>query len=139
MMDLRTLAYTIMVEAHGDQLDRSDQPYVGHSLRIGVQVMHLGEVYEAVGYLHDVVEDTDWTLDDLLDKGVPLQVFAAVRSLTRREDETYFEYIDRAGKNPIAKAVKIADLWDNMRPGGTESLYKRYRKALQVLGAQNAD
>ena len=64
--------------------------------------------------LHDVVEDTSYTLEDLRRKGFSEAVLAAVDCLTRRGDESYEEFIERVETNPIAREVKIADLEDNM-------------------------
>jgi len=64
--------------------------------------------------LHDVVEDTDWTLEQLRDEGFSDDVLLAVDCLTRREGESYDEFVTRAQANPIARQVKIADLEDNM-------------------------
>ncbi len=64
--------------------------------------------------LHDVVEDTDWTIEKLREKGFSEEVLQAVECVTNREDESYEQFIERAGKNPIARQVKIADLEDNM-------------------------
>jgi (p)ppGpp synthase/HD superfamily hydrolase len=64
--------------------------------------------------LHDVVEDTDWTLERLREEGFSDEVLEAVDSLTHREDESYQEFVERVRANPIARQVKIADLEDNM-------------------------
>ncbi len=65
--------------------------------------------------LHDVVEDCDeWTIEKLRERGFSEEVLEAVESVTNREGESYDEFIERAGKNPIARRVKIADLEDNM-------------------------
>jgi (p)ppGpp synthase/HD superfamily hydrolase len=64
--------------------------------------------------LHDVVEDTDWTLEQLRERGFPDVVLDAVECLTHRDGESYEEFIERVRKNLIAQEVKIADLEDNM-------------------------
>jgi hypothetical protein len=64
--------------------------------------------------LHDVVEDTDWTIDRLRREGFSETVLAAIDCLTRRDGETYEEFIERAAVNPVARRVKLADLEDNM-------------------------
>lgn len=64
--------------------------------------------------LHDVVEDTDWTLEGLRERGFPEEVLSAVECLTRRAGESYEAFIERVRTNPVAQRVKIADLEDNM-------------------------
>src|SRR5262249_4397457 len=90
--------------------------------------------------LHDVVEDTPTTLDDLRREGFPQAVVEAVDCLTRREDESYDEFIARIKPNALARRVKIADLEDNMDlsriPHPTDkdlARIERYRKALATL------
>jgi (p)ppGpp synthase/HD superfamily hydrolase len=65
--------------------------------------------------LHDVVEDTSLTLDDLRKEGFPREVLEAVESLSKNEKESYDEYVERVSRNPVAVKVKLADLEDNMR------------------------
>jgi (p)ppGpp synthase/HD superfamily hydrolase len=67
-----------------------------------------------VAVLHDVVEDTDWTIDKLRSNGFPEVVLTAVESVTHREGESYDAFVVRAAANPIARKVKLADLEDNM-------------------------
>jgi (p)ppGpp synthase/HD superfamily hydrolase len=69
---------------------------------------------QTAAILHDVVEDTDWTLEHLRAEGFSEAVLAAVDSLTHREGEEYFAYVARAGANSLARKVKLADLEDNM-------------------------
>jgi len=102
------------------------KPYHLHPERVGRAIAHFGD--------HDIVEDT-WVTFVFLGAIFPDSVIEAVDALTRREDEPYMEFVARAGRNPIAKVVKIADMRDNLRPGGKESLYKRYRAGLKLLGA----
>lgn len=127
-------AHTFMCIAHSSQADKQGKPYHLHPERVGRAIAHFGEEYEAAGYLHDIVEDT-WVTLEFLGALFPDSVIEAVDALTRREDEPYLEFVARAGRNPIAKVVKIADMLDNLRPGGKESLYKRYRAGLKLLGA----
>src|SRR5687767_619224 len=111
MADLE-LAIRIAVEAHRGQRDRSGAPYVLHPLRVMLRVQTEAERMAAM--LHDVVEDTALTLDDLRGHGFPDEVVAAVDHLTRREGQPYEEHIERAAAHPVARRVKIADLEDNM-------------------------
>ncbi len=105
-------AIALAVQAHRGQKDRAGAPYILHPLRMMFRVETDAEKMAAV--LHDVVEDTGWTLDDLRAEGFPEEVVAAVDHLTRREEESYEEFVIRAAGHPVARRVKIADLEDNM-------------------------
>ena len=72
-----------------------------------------GELAKTVALLHDVVEDSDWTLEDLRKKGLPEEVVQAVGILTKKRNEKYEEYILRVKQNPLARQVKLADLQHN--------------------------
>jgi (p)ppGpp synthase/HD superfamily hydrolase len=92
--------------------------------------------------LHDVVEDTPWTLEQLRAEGFGDDVLRAVDALTKREGEDYFAFVDRAGRDPVARTVKIADIRDNMDVSRIASVTDRdrerlekYRQALVRLGA----
>lgn len=105
-------AIAIATESHKNQVDRGGAPYIGHVTR----VMQAGQTIEEriAGILHDIVEDTPWTFEDLLKEGIPPQIVDAIRCLTKRENETYDRFIERVKTNPIAVAVKLNDLRDNM-------------------------
>lgn len=105
-------AIAIAVEAHRGQTDRAGAPYILHPLRMMFGLRTDAERMAAV--LHDVVEDTDWTLDALRERGFPEAVVKAVDHLTRREGETYEDFVHRAARHPVARRVKLADLEDNM-------------------------
>lgn len=105
-------AIRIAVEAHRGQKDRAGAPYILHPLRMLFRVQTDAERMAAV--LHDVVEDTAWTLDDLRARGFPAEVVDAVDHLTRRPDESYEQFVDRAAAHPVARRVKLADLEDNL-------------------------
>ena len=111
-MSLLERAILLAVQAHRGQVDRSGAPYILHPLRVMFRVEAENERIAAV--LHDVVEDTDWTLDGLRAEGFPEEVVQAVDCLTRREGESYDDRVARAAANPIARRVKLADLEDNM-------------------------
>ncbi len=105
-------AIALAVQAHRGQRDKVGQPYILHALRV---MLRLETEHERmVGVLHDVVEDTPYTLDELRRLGYPDPVIVAVDGLTRRPEETYEQFIERASANPIARRVKLADLEDNM-------------------------
>jgi len=87
----------------------------------------------ATAYLHDVVEDTSVTLDDLTALGFPWRIVYAVEAITRTEDETYFEYIERVSENRIAAFVKRHDLMSNINENTPISMKTRNMKALEML------
>lgn len=135
-------AIEIALEAHHGQYNqKTGLPYIEHPMR----VMSAGQTIEEkiVGALHDVVEDTDWTLDDLTREGFPSEVVAAVDALTRRENESYNDYLERVKPNSLAVRVKLNDLTDNMDirrwhtfpDDATERLRKYWNayKALTIL------
>lgn len=106
-------AIEIAFEAHKDQKDKNGEPYIGHVLR----VMNLGrtENEKICGVLHDLVEDTEWTFEDLRREGFSKTVIDALTCVTKTsEDEDYDKFIERIEKNRLAVIVKINDLSDNM-------------------------
>ncbi len=111
---MATLEKAILIagHAHQGQKDKAGAPYILHPLRM-MQQMET-ETEQVVAVLHDVVEDTTWTLEGLRGEGFSEEVIAAVDCLTRRTDESYEAFIERARDNPIARRVKLADLADNM-------------------------
>jgi len=107
-------AIALAVEKHRGKRDKGGQPYILHPLRVMLAVDT--EEERRVAVLHDVVEDTDVTLEDLRALGYPEREVLAIDALTLRKDrdETYQEFIERVGLNSIARRVKLADLADNM-------------------------
>lgn len=131
-------AIILATKAHDRQVDKLGQPYILHSLRV-MQAMETEEE-RIVAVLHDVVEDTPLTIDDLYSYSLPQHLGAAIDALTRREGEPYLpDYITRVAANPLARKVKLADLADNLSPSrfvpGSEaaSRSRRYWKALAML------
>lgn len=106
-------ALRLALTAHVGQVDKAGQPYILHPLRL----MHrfTDPVAQAVALLHDVIEDTDVTAEHLLQEGIPNEVVSAVLALTRHESESYSQFITRAGRNPLARRVKMADIEDNIQ------------------------
>ncbi|NMO17557.1 GTP pyrophosphokinase [Pyxidicoccus fallax] len=105
-------ALTLAVEAHRGQKDKADRPYILHPLRVMMRLETDEE--RTVALLHDVVEDTPWTLERLRERGYPDAVLSALDALTRREGETYEAFIERLRPHALARRVKLADLEDNM-------------------------
>jgi (p)ppGpp synthase/HD superfamily hydrolase len=111
-MSLLEKAISIAVEAHLGQKDKFDRPYILHPLSVMARVDTESE--KIVAILHDVVEDTKWTFEDLKREGFPDDLLQALDCVTKREGEAYEDFVKRSESNPIARRVKIADLEDNM-------------------------
>jgi (p)ppGpp synthase/HD superfamily hydrolase len=132
-------AIALAVEAHNGQKDKFGEAYILHPLRVMFRLK--GEVEQIVGILHDVVEDTPTTFDDLRRRGFSELVIDALDGVTRRETESYEEFVTRSGQHPISRQVKLADLEDNMDirrlpPQMTAKDFerlKRYRRAWEQL------
>ena len=110
-MDIAELAYETAVNAHKGQVDKAGIDYIQHPVAVAEKVET--PVEKAVAYLHDVVEDTDVTLDDLRQKGFPEEVVTAVDCLTKRDGEPLPDYLLRVKGNALARTVKLADLAHN--------------------------
>jgi GTP diphosphokinase / guanosine-3',5'-bis(diphosphate) 3'-diphosphatase len=127
-------AIEIAARAHAGQLDKAGAPYVFHPLRVMLSLATPEQRIAAV--LHDVVEDTSVTLADLTAEGFRPAVIEAVRALTKLPGESRLAAARRAVCNPIARAVKLADLKDNMDLGRianpTEKDYARLKEYQQV-------
>lgn len=105
-------AIEIAARAHAGQVDKAGQPYVLHPIRLMLSVSD--PLQRMAAMLHDVVEDAPVSLDDLREHGFPDEVVEAVDALTKRSGETRLQAAARAAANPIARAVKLADVTDNM-------------------------
>ena len=128
----------VAFRAHEGQMDRAGLPYILHPIHVAEQMTN--EDSCVVALLHDVIEDTDLTEQDLRKEGFTDPQIEAVLLMTRSKDEDYFEYVRRLKKNEIAREVKRADLAHNMdrtrlkelRPKDEERFLK-YQKAWQIL------
>ncbi|HVZ39472.1 MAG TPA: hypothetical protein VHI13_09355 [Candidatus Kapabacteria bacterium] len=137
-------AVSLAVESHRGQVDKYHQPYILHVLGVAARCRSTEE--KIVAFLHDVVEDTSTTFDDLRAMGFPERVVVAVDCLTRRRGEYYTAFVERIAPNPLARAVKLADLEDNMdirrsnRPMKVKDAARmeKYRKAWQYLADLHA-
>lgn len=105
-------AIAIAATAHAGQLDKNGMPYILHPLRVMMRV----EAFDAkiIAVLHDLIEDTEWTPDQLRSEGFSAVILEALDCVTRRETETYEEFVERSSSNALARSVKLADLEDNM-------------------------
>jgi len=131
-------AVALAAEAHAGTRDKAGAVYLLHPLRVMLAVE--GEDAQIAAVLHDVVEDTPWTLDGLRAEGFSARVVEAVDALTRRESETYEAFVVRCARHPIARRVKEADVRDNLDlariAAPTERDYERarkYERALAIL------
>ena len=128
-------ALRLCFEAHKEQVDKSGLPYVFHPFHLAEQMAD--ETTTVAALLHDVVEDTDYTLEDLREMGFPQEAIDALALLTHDPEVPYMEYVSQIAKNPVAKAVKIADLKHNSDLSRLDSIdekiLKRREKYLQAL------
>jgi hypothetical protein len=151
--ELSTLegATALAIEAHAGQVDKAGAPYILHPLRVMLAVD--GEYERMAAVLHDVVEDCGISPNDLRERGFPEPVVEAIEALTKRPDEhgpdSYFDFVERAGQNDIARAVKLADIADNMDLSRIESptdkdrarvdRYRKARKLLEMIGRERGE
>ena len=109
--DLTKKAIKIAFDAHRNQTDKSGMPYVTHPLHLAEQMPD--EVSVCVALLHDVVEDSEYTLEDLAKEGFPEEITGRVALLTHDESVPYMDYVAALKDDPVAKRVKLADLRHN--------------------------
>lgn len=109
--DYVELTLSIATEAHKGQKDKAGIDYINHPKTVASFVNTDDE--KATAYLHDVLEDTEITSEELLQKGIPVSVVNAVEVLTKTKDVSYLDYLKKIKKNPIARVVKLADLRHN--------------------------
>ena len=131
-------ALKLCFEAHKEQVDTSGMPYVFHPFHVAEEMND--EETTIVALLHDVIEDTDYTLDDLRNMGFSNNVVEAVEVMTHLPEVSYEDYLRNLKKNPIAKKVKLADIRHNsdltrldVIDEKAEYWKKKYQFAYQVL------
>ena len=105
-------AIQLAAEAHAGQQDKAGKPYILHPIRVMLSVSTTDEQIAAI--LHDTVEDTDVTYEQLSEAGFSAEIISAVRALTKLDGESRVEAARRAVKHPIARQVKLADVKDNL-------------------------
>jgi (p)ppGpp synthase/HD superfamily hydrolase len=137
-MTLLERAIAIALESHKGQTDKAGKAYILHPLRLMLKMKADEEMIVAV--LHDVVEDSDVTFEDLKDQGFSQAILDALACVTKVKGECYDDFIRRIKKNPLASRVKVADLQDNMDLGRIPhpqqkdfERVEKYKKALKVL------
>lgn len=131
------LALQIAQKAHAGQVDKAGKDYILHPMTVASYMDT--DTEKTIAYLHDVLEDTDVTVDALR-KIFPNEIVDTLITLTHRKDESYFEYIQRVSKSKLAKKVKVADLLHNLDitriKEPTKQDYERlekYKKAILYL------
>ena len=137
-------AEQLATRAHLGQVDKSGMPYIGHPARVAARTRarNEGDAVEVVAWLHDVVEDTTVTYEDI-EEQFGAEIAQAVDAITRRPDEESDRYYARVAGNPIALQVKRSDIEDNLDPERTarldpatrERLAAKNEHALSVLAA----
>ena len=105
-------AIQLAAEAHAGQQDKAGKPYILHPIRVMLSVSTSDEQIAAI--LHDTVEDTAVTYEQLSEAGFSAEIISAVKALTKLDGESRVEAARRAVKHPIARQVKLADVKDNL-------------------------
>lgn len=127
-------ALEIAAKAHAGQLDKAGQPYILHPLQVMLRVS--GSEARIAAVLHDVVEDSDYTLTDLKNAGFSETVLSAVEALTKQAGENRIQAAKRAAADPLARIVKLADNAENMNlariPNPTHEDFARLQEYQQV-------
>ena len=114
--DMTKKAFDIVLKAFDGVLDKGGKPYINHLIRVANGVLGNSDIREkltVIGLLHDTIEDTHWTEEDLR-KEFPNDIVDAIVALTKVDGISYDDYIDGVMKNDLATIVKISDLKDNM-------------------------
>ena len=131
-------AMKLCFEAHKGQVDKTGVPYVFHPFHVAEQMTD--EATTVVALLHDVVEDTEYTLEDIAALGFGQDIVGAVALMTHEDDVPYLDYVARLKSNPLARVVKLADLAHNSdlsRLGKVDDKTRRrlekYKKAIALL------
>lgn len=131
-------AMKVCFDAHKQQIDKSGMPYVFHPFHLAEQMKD--ETTTVVALLHDVIEDTDYTFNDLIAMGFDGAIIDAIELMTHEEGVPYMDYVEKIKSNPIAREVKLADLRHNSdlsrldAPTEKDKMrVEKYRKAIVLL------
>ncbi len=132
------LALSIATKAHRGQFDKVGIDYIEHPIFVASQVD--SEEEKAVALLHDVIEDSSVTAEELLNAGLPETVVTAVQILSKKKGQDYQTYLKTVKSNPLARAVKLADLKHNSDLSRLETItdkdlegLEKYKKAIDYL------
>lgn len=125
-------------DSHKDQVDKTGLPYVFHPFHLAEQMDD--EISTVCALLHDVVDDTDTTFDELWEMGFPNEVIDVLKLLTHAPEVEYMEYVEKISENPTATKVKIADLMHNSDLSRMDTVdewaikrTEKYKNALKLL------
>ena len=136
--ELTKKALVLCFEAHKNQVDKGNLPYVFHPFHLAEQMD--SEIATVCALLHDVIEDTDYTFEDLLNMGFPQEVINVLTLLTHDENVPYMDYVKKIATNPVAKQVKLADLRHNsdvsrLKPEDEWAIarFEKYQRAIEFL------
>ena len=132
------IALAIARKAHAGQVDKAGVDYIQHPLYVASQVKT--EQEKAVALLHDVLEDSDITVADLLAYGLSNEVVTAVQTLTKKKGQSYQDYLEKVKSNNLARVVKLADLKHNSDLSRLKTVsntdyerVKKYKNAIRYL------
>ncbi|MDY5955668.1 MAG: HD domain-containing protein [Frisingicoccus sp.] len=135
-------ALCIAYKAHEGQVDKTGVPYIFHPFHLAESMTD--ENSTIVALLHDVIEDTDWTIDDLEKEGFNEDILTALKLMTHNPAEPYMDYISRLSTCPVARQVKLADLYHNSDQTRVENpdekmlkRWEKYDRAIQLLKSVN--
>ena len=131
-------ALKIAYQAHKNQYDKSGLPYIFHPFYVATLMKD--EITTIVALLHDVIEDSDYTITDIKQMGFSNEIIEALQLLTHDKDVDYYRYIESIKTNEVAKKVKIADLKHNSDLSRLDTVnesdlnrVEKYKKALKIL------
>jgi GTP diphosphokinase / guanosine-3',5'-bis(diphosphate) 3'-diphosphatase len=135
-------AISLAAERHAGQVDKANAPYILHPLRVMLNVPDIE--HKIVAVLHDILEDTTTTIDELYRLGFQTHLIDAIIALTKQEGESRIQAAQRTVQNPIARVVKLADITDNMDLTRIQSptmkdfeRLKEYQQVRDILLSQN--
>ena len=135
-------AISLAAERHAGQMDKADAPYILHPLRVMLNMPDIE--HKIVAVLHDILEDTATTTDELYALDFPMHLIEAIVALTKQQGESRIQAAQRTVQNPIARIVKLADLTDNMDLSRIQSptmkdfeRLKQYQQVRDILLSQN--
>ena len=141
-MELIEKSLQIALRAYAGKTDKAGREYIHHPLRVMSKMKTDLEMSAAL--LHDVIEDSDITAEQLLAEGIPAEIVEAVVCLSRHENEDYRDFVGRTKKNELAAKIKIADIEDNIDVLRLASLdeydlarIKKYHSAWQFLNEKS--
>ncbi|MCH7378364.1 MULTISPECIES: HD domain-containing protein [Acinetobacter] len=135
-------AIAFAAKQHSGQVDKANAPYILHPLRVMLNVPSMD--HKIIAVLHDVLEDTETSIEDLQALGFQAHIIDAIVALTKQDGESRIEAAQRTVQNPLARVVKLADITDNMDlsriPSPTAKDFERmeqYQQVRAILLAHN--